>query len=245
MNKAGRQDKKIITAGRSELFVGLCEQLGDVFLQIARLSELAQASTKKTDSQKINSTIADLSAASMYLTDAFATESRLADRLLRPNLEPLTVGSLLSEAVAELKPLAQQYEVDLDIENLSKMNPVMGDRLVLQAALVCLGQVFVQASASLDKPKLFFGAHRSRYGVVAGVYSAELPPLTAPALRRARRMIGQVDQPFGQFVHGSAAGVFVAEKLLASIETSLHVAKYRKLTGLAVTLPACNQLQLV
>jgi hypothetical protein len=88
------------------------------------------------------------------------------------------------------------------------------------------------------------GAHRSRYGVVAGWYSQGLQ-LTSGALGRARRLGGWAQQPYGELVSGPATGVFIADNLLTAVSGKLHVARYRNATGLAVTLPACQQLQLV
>jgi hypothetical protein len=64
-------------------------------------------------------------------------------------------------------------------------------------------------------------------------------------LSRARKLGGWAQQPYGELVSGPASGLFIAENLLAAVSGKLHVARYHNATGLAATLPACRQLQLV
>jgi len=72
-----------------------------------------------------------------------------------------------------------------------------------------------------------------------------LPRLGTDSLHRARSFKGRAHEPLAQLVSGPAAGVFVAESLLQTLATRLHVARYRNLTGLAATLEPSAQLQLI
>ena len=125
------------------------------------------------------------------------------------------------------------------------MQPVMADRTVLQAAMTSLGQVFVLAQSESEEPSVVrLAAHRTRYGVVAGLY-AKAPQLGTDSLRRARALQGKARQPLQRLVSGPAAGVFVADSLLHALAARLHVARYRSLNGLATTLTPSQQLQLI
>jgi len=125
------------------------------------------------------------------------------------------------------------------------LRPILADRAVLQAAMTSLGQVFVLSQAESDVPAAVrLSAHRSRYGVVAGLYS-HLPQLGADSLRRAHALQGRARQPLQRLVTGPAAGVFVADSLLRTLAARLHVARYHSLTGLATTLQPSSQLQLI
>lgn len=226
------------------LFLSLSEQLGHVFLLMTRLAERAQtmpAESRDAEWQIVH----DISESAMLLTTAYADGSKLRHHLASPEIEPVTVSALLYDTAEQLRPLARQYGVELELDDLPRLTPVMSDRHILQAALTSLGQVFVLAqSEAEERTPLTFAAHRTRFGVVAGVYS-EANDLTVDAFRRASALYGRSSQPFGKLVSGPATGVFVADTLLQSISTKLHVARYRGHIGLGVTLPVCDQLQLV
>jgi hypothetical protein len=111
--------------------------------------------------------------------------------------------------------------------------------------MTSLGQVFVLAQAEAEDPSVVrLAAHRSRYGIVAGLYGNS-SQLGADSLRRAHALQGKARQPLQRLVSGPAAGVFVADSLLQTLAARLHIARYRNLTGLATTLQPSQQLQLV
>jgi hypothetical protein len=160
-------------------------------------------------------------------------------------LEPVTVSSLLYDTANALQPFARQYGVELQLQSGPRLQPIMADRAVLQSAMTSLGQVFVLSQAEADEPSaVHLSAHRSRYGVVAGLYGCS-PQLGADSLRRAHALQGRARQPLQRLVSGPAAGVFVADSLLQALAARLHVARYRSLTGLATTLRPSQQLQLI
>lgn len=172
---------------------------------------------------------------------------RLHGQLDELQLEPFALSGLLCDVAHQLEPYAKQYGVRLELDMPTQLVPVVSDRSVLQSALASLGQVFVRAEAEADETRpVHLAAYRSRYGQVAGLYGLH-PDMNAAVLRRARSLHtgGVAHQPMAKLVHGSAAGVFVADNLLRSVAARLHVARYHNLTGLATTLPPCSQLQLV
>jgi hypothetical protein len=120
---------------------------------------------------------------------------------------------------------------------------------VLASVLTSLGQVFIDAGAESETQigqarTVYLGAHRSRHGVVTGLYSSS-QDMSATSLRQARQLQGRARQPLQRLVTGPAAGVFVADSLLESLQSRLHVARYHKLTGLAATLMPSQQLALI
>ncbi len=226
------------------LFLSVADQLSQVFLQLTRLSEVASNADAATQLERW-SLVHDIADSAMHLTESYALNARLIEHLVNPEMEPVTISSLLYDALQQLSPLAKRYGVELRLDELPRMAPVMSDKLVLQAALVSLGQVFVAAVSEDEKQiPLRLVAHRSRYGIVAGLYTEE-NELSTEAFRRAKHLYGTVRQPLARLTSGPATGVFIAENLLQSVAAKLHVARYHNLTGLATTLPVCNQLQLV
>lgn len=233
-----------VTDQQERLFVSLAEQLSQNFLKITRIAETAPFSDGATQELQW-ALVHDVAESAMLLTESFALNARLVQHLVTPQLEPVTVSALLYDAAQQLVPLAKRYGIELQIADLPRMSLVMSDRLVLQSALVSLGQVFVAAEAGNEIVRpLQLAAHHSRYGVVAGLY-VEGSELSTEAFRRARSLYGSARQPLARLTSGPATGVFIADNLLHAIAAKLHVARYRNLTGLATTLPVCNQLQLV
>lgn len=224
------------------LLLNVVEQFSRPLLQIERLAELAAQMPAEPADWRVVQLIA---ASSLQLAESYSLSLRLHGQLTPLQLEPLAVSSLLYDAAEKLQPHARQRGVTLELDTGPRMAPVMGDRTVLHSALLSLGQVFVEASAEQEQPlPVHLAAHRGRYGVVAGLYSPDLE-LGAESLRQARHLYGRARQPLQRLVSGPGAGVFVADSLLASLKSHLHVARYHKLTGLAATLVPSSQLQLV
>lgn len=228
----------------AQLFMSFSDHMREVFLQLSRTAELAPTLDEPTQREywQMTREIAD---AALQIAQAYTLQARLQSSSQPEAVEPFAVSSLLHDAAQALEPFAKRYSVQLQLDTSAHSLPVVGNRELLAAALVSLGQVFVVAEAQSDDTAFIrLAAHQSRYGVVAGVYG-EQHEINAGALRRARALAGKTPQPFAKLAAGPAAGVFIAESLLESMAAKLHVARYHNLTGLATTLPSCNQLQLV
>lgn len=231
-------------SSQEQLFLGLAEQLARPLLTLTQLAELASGDDPATAAARwqLVQAIAD---SSLQLVESYALSLRVHGNVLALNLEPVTVSSLLYDTAQTLQPFAKQYGVDLELESGPRLQPILADRAVLQSAMTSLGQVFVLAQAESDEPAAVrLAAHRSRYGVVAGLYG-QMPHISVDSLRRAHALQGAARQPLSRLVSGPAAGVFVADSLLRALAARLHVARYRSLTGLAATLQPSQQLQLV
>lgn len=237
----GLQPKKQLINRDEQLLLSVIEQVKLPFVQIASLSELAQENPTPEAWQAVhNSAISALG-----LVESYALSLRLQGKLTPLQLEPVTVSSLLYDAAQELESYAKQQHVELELDTGPRLMPILGDKSVLRSALVSLGYVFIDASSQPESRSVVrLAAHRSRYGVVAGLY-AGIDDFGTENLRRAHAMQGQARQPLQRLSSGSAAGVFVADTLLHTISSKLHVARYHKLTGLAATLSPSQQLQLV
>lgn len=240
-----RQDGKGAQLKDQErLFLSLAEQLSRPFLTVSRLSELAVASDAALALEHWQAVRA-IADSSLRLVESYALSLRVQGRITPLQLEPITVSSLLYETVERLAPFARQYGVDMELDTGPRVQPVIADRAVLQSAFESLGQVFVLSQAEAEtRTPVYLMAHRSRYGAVAGLYCGSAQ-LGVDSLRRARATQGLARQPLPQLVDGPAAGVFVADSLLQSLEARLHVARYHKLSGLAATLQPSAQLQLI
>lgn len=228
---------------QERLFLGLAEQLTRPLLTISHLSELARTDeVTHAERWQLIRTITD---SSIRLVESYALSLRVHGNVTPLVFEPVSISSMLYETAERLSPFAKQYGVEVELDTGPRVQPVVADRAVLQSAFESLGQVFVVAQAELaDYEPIRLSAHRSRHGVVAGLYSTA-DSLGADSLRRARAVQGRARQPLQQLVSGPAAGVFVAESLLQTLTARLHIAHYHNMTGLATTLQPTQQLQLV
>jgi hypothetical protein len=113
--------------------------------------------------------------------------------------------------------------------------------------MISLGQVLIEARSqqpASTRRVIKLAAHRTRYGISAGMFS-DVKGLDSAAFRRAKHLYGDAKQPFSQLVSGGGAGVFIASSLLANMSSGLRTARYQKLNGLAATFTPSQQLALV
>jgi hypothetical protein len=225
-----------------QLLLGLAEQLKLPLLQIARRAELSSLG-QDVDITAIQST-AD---AALRLIDSYLLGVRLAETGQESlALAPVAVSSVLYDTAQQLDSVAKFYGVHLELSIGGKYGPVLTNRQGLQAALTSLGMALIEALPALDSKHLTLqlGAHRSRYGIVAGLYS-DTQTLTKETLRRGHSLVGKSRQPLVGVSHSSGAGVFVADAILQAMNLRLQTTRHNRLYGLGAVLQSNNQLQLV
>ncbi len=226
------------------LLLSVAEELKLPLLQIARQAEQGQLSGQ-ADLRLLQAT-ADTA---LRLVDNYSLGVRLSLEPRQLELETVSVASVLYDSGQQLSQLAKSYGVELEMNIAGKFGPVTAHRQGLQAALVSLGAALIEALPALDNPgkqqlSLQLATHRSRYGIVAGLYSrTEL--LGREALSRGRQLQRRSRQPLVDLTYTSGAGVFVADTILKAMGLQLTASRHHRLYGLAAVLPPNNQLQLV
>jgi hypothetical protein len=163
-------------------------------------------------------------------------------------LEPVSVSSLLTDTAHDLHRFARQYGVTVELEAAGRYGPVMSNARGLKAALLSLGFALVEAQPAPESAagikKVVLAVHRTPHGVVAGLYGGG-QTLSTAAWRRALTLCGKAQQPLTALGSGPAAGLFVADTILRSMDSQLRVGTYLHRGGLAATLQPSRQLQLV
>jgi hypothetical protein len=134
----------------------------------------------------------------------------------------------------------------LELNIAGRYGPVLAHRQGLQAALVSLGAALIEALPAQGNAqlKLQLATHRSRYGIVAGLY-ADTEQLTNEALRRGRVLQRQSRQPLLNLTHTSGAGIFVADTILHAMRLNLRASRHHHWYGLGTVLQPSPQIQLV
>jgi hypothetical protein len=225
-----------------QLLLGLAEQLKLPLLQIARRAELGTLN-QAVDAAAIQAT-AD---SALKLIDSYVLGVRLAEsNQTSMALEPVSVASVLYDTAHELSQVAKFYGVRLELSIGGKYEPVTANREGLQSALTSLGMSLIEALPTLDSRQLLLqlGAHKSRYGIVAGLYS-DTAALNTESFRKGAQLIGKSRQPLVGVSHSSGAGIFVADAILQAMQLKLQPTRHNRLYGLGAVLKPNNQLQLV
>ncbi len=224
-----------------QLLLSVAEELKLPLLQIARQAEQGRLSGE-TDLALIQSA-ADTA---LRLLDSYALGVRLAQAPEGLEMESVSVSSVLYDTGQQLDALAKSYGVGLELNVAGRFGPVMTHRQGLQAALASLGAALIEALPAQDGTQLclHLATHRSRYGIVAGLY-ADTKQLSREALQRGRELQNRSRQPLTGLTHTSGAGVFVADTILRAMSLNLKPSRHRNLYGLGTVLQPTNQLHLV
>jgi hypothetical protein len=215
------------------LFFSLAEDLKTPLLRIAYQAELS-------DSEAIRSTALD----ALKLLDAYllSTSSQAAFAL-----EPVSPAAVLVDAAHDLSPFAKKFDCQVELDTHMSHATALLHRQGLLAALTAIGKVFIEAHGILGgKGSVALSAYKSKNGVAVGIFQTEGSSLiSAQLLSRARSHVGSAARPFAGLASGAAAQLFVAERLLQGMHTSLRTARRGTRSGLAADLLPSNQLNLV
>lgn len=224
-----------------QLLLGVAEHLKLPLTQIARGAELGRL-TGETDLTSLQ-TAAD---GALRLIDSYILGVRLVLEADSLPPEPVSVSAVLYDAGQQLDAMAKAYGIELELHVAGRYGPVMAHHEGLQAALVSLGMGLIEALPALEVPqlRLRLGTHRSRYGIVAGLY-ADSPIISSQALKQGRALQGRVRQPLSGVTHASGASIFVADSLLRAMQLKLQTSRHGRMYGLGTLLQPNNQLQLV
>jgi hypothetical protein len=235
----GKNEQPVMLS--QQLLLGVAEELKLPLMQIARQAEQARLSGA-TDMKTIQTT-ADTA---LRLLDNYVLGVRLSLEPQRLETESVSLSSVLYDTGQELDGLAKNYGVGLELNIGGRFGPVIANRQALQAALVSLGATLIEALPAMEgcQLKLQLATHRSRYGLVAGVY-ADARELSQRALQQGRKLQAHSRQPLNSLTHSSGAGIFVADAILQAMDLKLTASRHHRLYGLGTVLKPNNQLQLV
>jgi hypothetical protein len=237
MTRAGANSEVL----SQQLLLSVAEELKLPLLQIARQAEQGQM-TGQTDLRTIQTS----ANTALQLLDNYVLGVRLATQPERLDVESVSVSSVLYDTGQQLEAMAKSYGVDLELGIAGKFGPVLAHKQGLQAALVSLGAALIEALPAQDNPqlKLYLATHRSRYGIVAGLY-ADTKQLSREALQRGRKLQRYSRQPLLNMTYTSGAGVFVADTILKAMDLHLTTSRHHRLYGLGTVLQPNHQLHLV
>lgn len=235
------RDEAVPPVVSQQLLLNVAEELKLPLIQLARQAEQGQLSGR-ADLSRMQG-IAD---GALKLLDNYVLGVRLSLEPQKLTAEAVSVSAVLYDAAQQLDAMAKNYGVALELNIAGRYAPVVAHRQGLQAALVSLGASLIEALPALESPqlKLQFATHRSRYGIVAGLY-ADSEQLTAGTLQKGRKLQTHSRQPLINLTHSNGAGIFVADTILRAMHLQLTASRHHRLYGLGVVLKPSPQMQLV
>jgi hypothetical protein len=224
------------------LLLSVAEEIKLPLIQIARLAEGNRLNQEGSSNALIEAT-AD---SALKLIDNYILGVRLSQEPSSFGLENVSVSSVLYNAKQELSAVANNYGVDLDLNIAGKYGPVSANRVGLEAALVSLGAALITALPAIGAKqlKLRLATHKSRYGIVAGVY-VDTKQVSHEALAAGRRLRDVSRQPLVGLSHSSGAGIFVADSILRAMDLNLTASRHHNWYGIGTVLQPSSQLQLL
>lgn len=222
------------------LLRSVAEQLKSPLTTIVRQTELGQLGEEVNLAGLL--TIQTHAAAALNIVDSYLLGLQLIQAQQELPLEPVSVSSVLTDIAHELSRFAEQYDIQLELHVAGRYEPVMAHRQGLHAALLALGYALIESHPAEDG-RLRLAVHRTPHGIVTGLYG-RYEQLDTGLWRKARPLVGRAPRPFSA-IHGSGAGLFVADAILQAMATRLRVSKYDKQRGFVATFLPSQQLHFV
>lgn len=177
------------------------------------------------------------------LIDCYLLGSRSPNQQ-KLHLEPVSLGSIVQDALHQLTPTAHQYDCQLWLQSAGNSGLVYTDKELAKMAFVSLGHSFIEEAASQTKSRrVVFALKARRSGPMAGVFAPGVA-VKARSLNQLRNLQGQASRQSGS-LSNTATGIVLADTLLKRMDSQLFATSFQRLKGLAVTFDKSTQLQLV
>ncbi len=223
-----------------QLLSAVAEHLRRPLLYIRQEAELAQNLDKKLSAESIH-----ISADSgLKLIEHYLTWQRFASSAQNHQTAQVGLTAVMQNVSNELRSIAKGSQTELTLRSSGKYAPVIVNSELLKSGMSALGLAFIEAAGEKQYSKVVFGVHRSRWGLVAGVYSPQLS-IRADSFLRHKNLVGSARQLLPTSSHTTMSGVALADALFDQLSVKLRPSKHKGMDGLAITLTPSPQLSLL
>jgi hypothetical protein len=223
-----------------QLLSSIAEHVKQPLLYARQAAELAQHNAADFNPETVKSVAnAGLLLVEHYLTWHHSSPGDIND-------EQLGLAALMHDTADRLRVIAKSQQVSLRLGITGKHFPVIADQKLLSSGFSALGLAFIEAAntGNSKEPEVIFGVHRSRWGLVAGVYSKDAT-IKADSFKRSLSLKGNARQLLPEASYSTMSGVAVADALFEKQAFRLRPSVHKGMTGLAVTLTPSPQLSLL
>jgi len=229
-----------------DLFLNLIQNLQRSMINIIGQVDLLKISQDNQDLDAIK----NLAINSNHLIESYGLVIRLLQDQAEISLETVSLSSVLFNVVENLKLVAENYKVNLIFNSEGKFYPVLADRFVLESSLTSLGISLIEALPALlnkepQQISLFAAIHRSKYGLVVGLYFDDQPTFSRQLISKNQIILRRANQPLPLFSYNAASGIFLAKSMLNLMNLDLTSSKHHGLYGLGLVIPPIRQLSLI
>lgn len=227
------------TVDVAKLLTSVADQLKVPLTNIARQAELLSLQGISGDQFL---TMKAQSTAAIALVDSYLLGLELLNNA-QLELEPVSASSVLTEVAHQIQGYAKQHGIIVELSIAGRYEPIMAHLKALRAAVASLGYALIEAAASgsTSTSRITLAAHRTRKGIVVGLYGNRT--LTSENWLRAKEIQGQARQPLASTLGTSGAGLFVADALANAMNTKLQITRYTREQGMAMVFQPSQQLQ--
>ena len=230
----------IIGNESQNLLSAVAEHLKQPLLYVKNAAELTKQSGTTLDSQALQ-----ISAESgLLLIEQYITWQRHAYGATQKQEAQIGLSAIMREVSDVLRHIAKQQQVELHLTTNGRYAPVLTNSELFSSGMSALGLAFIEAATSTSDSKVVFGVHKTRWGLVAGVYSSQIE-LSAEGFNRRKKHAHMSRQQLPLTSHAPMSGVAIAEAIFNLLPLQLRPARHKGMDGLAVTLPASPQLALL
>lgn len=174
----------------------------------------------------------------LHTIDSVLLYKRLASGQLELHLEPVHVGSVMSDVMQVVAPQMALNGCRSELDIATALQPVDADRTVLLHALISLQMAYITSSKNASL--IVCSAKRVPEGVRITLRSDEVPFETL-SFEKANLSSSQPMQSLA----GAATDLLVARGILDLAGSRLTISRFKDTNGIGVTLPISKQLQFV
>lgn len=231
-------DSRDQVGNNTRLLAVLAEELRLPLLQINHSSQLG----RMTDDVSQFTDIESVSKAGLRLIDSYLLTLKVLRGQQALPLAPVSLRAVMSDVAMSLQELSSLYGCDLQVKVPKRSSLVMSNKEGLYMALLGLGHTLITQSQAVKKNCVIFEAHAFKQKVVAGVSTDS--QIDRSSLKTSRRLFGNVKQPI-KSMHGSGAGVFIADTLFRAMDAGLSQTSQRGRSGIYAALIPSTQLTLL
>lgn len=222
----------------SKALYNLAEDLKTPFVRIATQLELLKASNPELKESLV------IANSALHLIDSFVISSKIYTNQTALPLQPVSVKAVLYDCNQKMSNFAklQQTKVDIDIQR--GVGLAMANNIALTSAISSLMYSFLLNNQNENDQNLVLSLKKYKQSIRVGVFSKGID-INSSTINIARKLSGVAGQLAPDFVHGSSAGILLADKILSRMNMTLRAVKERRAVGLAVDLVPSQQLKLL
>lgn len=221
----------------NELSYSIAHELRMPLLNIARLSELQQSSTRP--SFEAIETIAD---SILKLLDSYLIATRYTNQQIKLELEPISLSAVMYDVAQYMDRLSRAQNCELRLKVQKHGGLVLAHPQAIKAAFLSLCYAFLHSSDQTKKAVITLETHRVQGSVIAGVVSDDIH-IEKNVFMKGQQLAGKAYQSIKD-IPTNGAGYFIAANLFETMTVPVQYIHSNRRFGIMGTFHSSSQLAL-